>query len=156
MKLETHLKRLKESFEVINECIEKGLIERQQTLGFTTSAAAAEMLEAYLHKKSLIEESKNIDNFKNIDLENKQVKKFKSHVINFLRIVRRRNEKGSDKEYGFIDILKQEIKMPKDLINLLVFCTLDVKSKRLAIYSELDNGSLSEVKSIKFEIKNLK
>ena len=69
--------------------------------------------------------------------------------------MRRKNEKGSDKEYGFIEILNQEIKMPKKLINLFVFCTLDLKSKKLIISSELDNGSLKEIKSIKFKIKNI-
>jgi hypothetical protein len=50
-------------------------------------------------------------------------------TIYFLRIVRRKKDKGSDKEYGFIDILKHEIKLPKDLINLFVFRVLDLKSK---------------------------
>lgn len=104
----------------------------------------------------IISENKSIDKSKDNDLENKSINKFKSHIIHFLRIVRRKNEKGSDEEYGFIDILKQEIKMPTDLINLFVFCTLDVKSKKLTIRSELDNGLLKEVKSIKFEIENIK
>ena len=96
-----------------------------------------------------------LDDFKDIDLENKYVKKFKSKNIHFLRIVRRKNEKGSDKEYGFINILNQEIRIPKEFINLFVFCTLDLKSKKLKICTELDNGSLSEVKLIKFEIENI-
>ena len=98
---------------------------------------------------------KHIDDFKNINLENKHVKNFKTQIIYFLRIVRRKNEKGSDKEYGFIEILNQEIKMPKKLINLFVFCALDLKSKKLIISSELDDGSLKKIKSIKFEIKNI-
>lgn len=97
----------------------------------------------------------HIDDFKNISLGNKNVKKFKSHVIHFLRIVRRKNEKDSDKEYGFINILKQEIKIPKELINLFVFCTLDLKSKKLTVNSELDNGSLNEIKSMRFKIENI-
>lgn len=96
-----------------------------------------------------------LNDFKDIDLENKNVKKFKSKNIHFLRIVRRKNEKGSDKEYGFINILNQEIKIPKELINLFVFCTLDLQSKKLKICTELDNGLLSEIKSIKFEIENI-
>src|SRR3989338_5032909 len=99
--------------------------------------------------------AKYIDDYTNINLENKHVNKFKTHIIYFLRIVRRKNEKGSNKEYGFIEILNQEIKMPKKLINLFVFCTLDLKSKRLIISSELDDGSLKEIKSIKFNIKNI-
>ena len=97
----------------------------------------------------------HIDDFKNINLENKNVKKFKSQIIHFLRIVRRKNEKDSDKEYGFINILKQEIEIPKELINLFVFCTLDLKSKKLTVNSELDNGTLNEIKSMRFKIENI-
>ncbi len=102
-----------------------------------------------------INTAKYIEEFKNVNLENKQVKKFKTHIIYFLRIVRRKNEKGSDKEYGFIEILNQKIKMPKKLINLFVFCTLDLKSKKLIISSEIDDGSLSKIKSIRFKIENV-
>jgi len=98
---------------------------------------------------------KYIDDFKYANLENKCVEQFKADKIYFLRIVRRKNDKGSDKEYGFIDILKHEIKLPKDLINLFVFCVLDLKSKLLKINIELDDGSLKEVKSIAFVIKNV-
>lgn len=55
MKIEDHLKNLKESLDVINESIEKGLIERQRNIGFNTSAACADMLEILLHKNSLID-----------------------------------------------------------------------------------------------------
>ena len=98
---------------------------------------------------------KHIDDFKDVNLENKCVEHFKADKIHFLRIVRRKNDKDSDKEYGFIDILKHEIKLPKDLINLFVFCVLDLKSKLLKINIELDDGSLKEVKSMAFVIKNV-
>jgi len=98
---------------------------------------------------------KHIDDFKDVNLENKCVEHFMADKIYFLRIVRRKNDKGSDKEYGFIDILKHEIKLPKDLINLFVFCVLDLKSKLLKINIELDNGYLKEVKSMAFVIKNV-
>ena len=55
MKIETHLKNLKESFEVIEESIEKGLVERQRNIGFNTSAACIDMLEMLLHKHDLID-----------------------------------------------------------------------------------------------------
>ncbi len=54
MKIEVHLKNLKESVEIIEESIEKGLIERQRNIAFNASAAA-DMLEMFLHKKSLID-----------------------------------------------------------------------------------------------------
>ncbi|MBU2639877.1 MAG: hypothetical protein KKG75_04200 [Nanoarchaeota archaeon] len=55
MKLESHLANLEESLEVIEESIEKGLVERQRNIGFNTSAAVVDMLEIFLHKKSLID-----------------------------------------------------------------------------------------------------
>lgn len=70
-----------------------------------------------------------------MNLENKCVEHFMAGKIYFLRIVRRKNDKGSDNEYAFIDILKHEIKLPKDLINLLVFCVLDLKSSFLRLIS---------------------
>ncbi|MAH47998.1 hypothetical protein CMI37_19405 [Candidatus Pacearchaeota archaeon] len=55
MKNETHLRNLNESLKLIEESIEKGLIERQRTIGFNTSAASADMLEILLHKNDLID-----------------------------------------------------------------------------------------------------
>ena len=98
---------------------------------------------------------KHMADFKNANLENKNVKLFMADKIYFLRIVRRKNDKESDTEYGFIDILKHEIKLPKDLINLFVFCVLDLRSKNLKICIELDDGSLKVVKSTEFVIKNV-
>ena len=98
---------------------------------------------------------KHMNDFKNVNLENKAVKHFRADKIYFLRIVRRKNDKGSDKEYGFIDILKHEIKLPKDSINLFVFCVLDIRSKNLKINIELDDGSLKVIKSTEFIIKSV-
>ena len=55
MKIESHLENLKESLAVIEESIVKGLIERQRTIGFHTSAACIDLLEIFLHKHSLID-----------------------------------------------------------------------------------------------------
>jgi len=96
-----------------------------------------------------------MDDFKDVDLRNKYFKYFKADKIYFLRIVRRKNDKDSDEEYGFIDILKHEIKLPKYLINLFVFCIMDIRLKHLKINIELDNGSLKEIKSVAFIIKNV-
>lgn len=54
MKIEDHLRNIKESLEVIKESIQKNIQERQRNIGFNTSAAASEMLEVYLHKENLI------------------------------------------------------------------------------------------------------
>ncbi|MEA3325136.1 MAG: hypothetical protein U9Q37_08380 [Euryarchaeota archaeon] len=96
-----------------------------------------------------------MDDFKDVDLENMYVKYFKADKIYFLRIVRRKNNKGSDEEYGFIDILTHEIKLPKDLINLFIFCIINIKLKWLEINIELGDGSLKEIKSVAFTIKNI-
>lgn len=56
MKLDIHLRNIKESVEVLNDCIEKGLLERQRTIGFTTSAAAVDLFEMLLHKKNLLDQ----------------------------------------------------------------------------------------------------
>lgn len=101
------------------------------------------------------EDVKYMDDFKDVDLENMHAKYFKVDKIYFLRIVRRKNDKGSDEEYGFIDVLKHEIRLPKDLINLFVLCTINIRSKQLEINIELDDGSLKEIKSVAFTIKNV-
>lgn len=55
MKIEDHYKNVKESLEVLEECIEKGLVARQRTIGFNASAASADLLEILLHKFNLID-----------------------------------------------------------------------------------------------------
>lgn len=54
MKIEDHIRNIKENQEVIKESIQKGLQERQRNIGFNASVAAAEMLEVYLQKNNLI------------------------------------------------------------------------------------------------------
>ena len=54
MKIESHKARLKESIEVIEDSIEKGLLKRQRNIGFNTSSASIDLLEIYLHKLNLI------------------------------------------------------------------------------------------------------
>lgn len=55
MRVEDHFRNLKESLEVIDDSIEKGLVERQRNIGFNISAACADLLEIFLHQKSLID-----------------------------------------------------------------------------------------------------
>ena len=55
MKIESHEEGLKESLALIEECVIKGIAERQRTLGFHISAASADLLEILLHKHSLID-----------------------------------------------------------------------------------------------------
>jgi len=55
MRIEEHIKGIRESIRLIEYSIEKGLVDNQRTIGFNTSAAAVDMLEMLLHKKSLID-----------------------------------------------------------------------------------------------------
>ncbi len=56
MKIEKHMKNLKESTDVLEECIKRGdLVGRQRTIGFHTSAASVDLLEIFLHQKNLID-----------------------------------------------------------------------------------------------------
>lgn len=60
MKIEDHLKNIQESIEEIEEAIEKGLTKRQRSLGFHVSVAATELLEVFLHKLGLLDESRTL------------------------------------------------------------------------------------------------
>ena len=46
---------MKESLDVIDEGITKGIVNRQRTLGFSISAASADMFEIFLHKNKLVD-----------------------------------------------------------------------------------------------------
>ena len=60
MNIESHKRAIKESLEMIMESIQKGVSERQRTIGFHCSVAAADMLELFLHSKGLINPGKTI------------------------------------------------------------------------------------------------
>ena len=83
MKIEDHLRNINESLDVIRECIEKGIEERQRNISFNVSVASTEMLEVFLHRKELINPSSMVkhDFFSSVrkasehlsfDFENKQ------------------------------------------------------------------------------------
>lgn len=102
-----------------------------------------------------VKNKKKISDFKQADLVNKDVSKFKTKDIYFLRIVRRKGEKGGDSETGFINILGKEIILNKDIINLFVFCRINLRTKKIIISTELETGKLKEVKTQNFKIKNI-
>ena len=58
MKEREHRKEIKESLEVINESVQIGVESRQRTIGFHCSAAAADLLELYLHHLNTINPGK--------------------------------------------------------------------------------------------------
>lgn len=102
-----------------------------------------------------VKNKKKISDFKQADLVNKDVSKFKTKDIYFLRIVRRKGEKGGDSETGFINILGKEIILNQDIINLFVFCRINLRTKKIIISTELETGKLKEVKTQNFKIKNI-
>lgn len=102
------------------------------------------------------DEIKYMADFKDVDFDNKEVKKFRANRIYWLRIVRRKNEKGTDKEYGHINILKHEIKLPKNMINMFVFCVFDIKSKKMKINIEQADGTLKEVERLDFVVNGMR
>lgn len=55
MHIEKHKERMNESIEVIDECISKDINKRQRTLGFSISAASADMFEIFLHNSKLVD-----------------------------------------------------------------------------------------------------
>ena len=53
MKIESHLENLKESVAEIEIAVKVGLIQKQRTIGFHTSAGAIDMLETIFHSLNL-------------------------------------------------------------------------------------------------------
>ena len=98
---------------------------------------------------------KYIQDIKGLDLENKHVSKFKADSIYFLRIVRRKGEKGGRDERGFIDLLGTKIHLKIDLINLFVLCELKINDQNLIISTENDKGNLLKIKEQPMKLKNI-
>jgi hypothetical protein len=114
--------------------------------------------EKYSHlidNNAEIKYPKYITDFKGIDFSNTQINKLKSHRIYFLRIVRRKGNKADSNEEGYINILGKEIVLGKDLINLFVFCEVNIKEEKLTVNTENEAGQLIEIKRINFKIKNI-
>ena len=46
--------------------------------------------------------------------------------------------------------------MPKNYINLFTWCELDIKSKKLEVSVEEEDGRLTSVKTVKYQLGNIK
>jgi len=55
MNIDKHKERLKESLQVIEESVNTGILNRQRTIGFSVSAASADLFEIYLHQNNLVD-----------------------------------------------------------------------------------------------------
>ncbi len=95
-----------------------------------------------------------IDNC-NIDVNNKRVSKFQQTKVYFLRIVRRKGDKGDKNEKGFIEILGNTIFLGKDLINQFTFSILEIKKEEISINIETDDKELLEVKKKTIKLKTI-
>lgn len=115
MNIEKHIERLKESIEVIDENITKDITKRQRTIGFSVSAASADMFEIFLHKKKLVDPGFIVKHewFKS---KNKTKEKFpfdfedKEKILKIMNSIEEKRDAlcyGVPKEEGFI----------KDVIN---------------------------------------
>jgi hypothetical protein len=60
MNVEDHRRAIRESLEVIKEAVQRGLEQRQRTIGFHCSAAATDLLELFLHQHNAINPGKVI------------------------------------------------------------------------------------------------
>ena len=115
----------------------------------------------YKKYSDLIENNPEINNqkfmkdFKLEELENRSVKKFREKTIYFLRIVRRKGEKGGENEKGFINILGRDIPLDKSYINLFTFNTIDLDKMELSVRIEKEDGGVEEIKRRKFIVKNV-
>lgn len=103
---------------------------------------------------SELKESRKMSDFKDVDLANKKIESFREKNIYFLRIVRRKGDKGGRNEKGFINILGHELTIKKDLINLFVFCRLSLSLEKIIISTEV-NGILKVVSRKKYIVRNL-
>ncbi len=99
-----------------------------------------------------IKKPRYIGDYKKIDLENRKKYKFKKNKIYFLRIVRRKGDKGEKNEKGFINVLGIDIILPKSCINLYTFSIIDLKKEKISINTEDENGKLFERKNTSFPV----
>lgn len=116
---------------------------------------AYEKYSTLINNNPTVEQPQYIGELKQVDYGNKKLSGFKTTTIYFLRIVRRRGEKSTQKEHGYIDILGVEIKMSIALINLFVLCQLELKKQKIIIRMETPEGKLETIKTIKYKVKNL-
>ena len=102
-----------------------------------------------------ITEPKFMSDFKVKELKNREVKKFREKKIHFLRIVRRKGEKGGKDEMGFINILGNDILLDTSYINLFTFNTIDLDKMELSIKIEKNDGCLEVIEERNFTVKNV-
>ncbi|MBS3813733.1 hypothetical protein KGY64_07940 [Candidatus Bipolaricaulota bacterium] len=76
-------------------------------------------------------------------------------AIYWLRIVRNGTEKAKKKDIGTIDILGEEIEVPKPYVNQFTLNKLQLKDDKLAVMVEDDDGKLETIKERELEVENV-
>lgn len=101
--------------------------------------------------------SRYISNVKGIDFSNRNVNKFLESNIYFLRIVNaaESTQCSTKTDHGTINILGRWISLDAKFINLFVFCELNLKSKKLFIYQEIDSGEKVLIKQVEYVVNNV-
>lgn len=102
MKTEDHLNNIRESLEVINESIQKGIEKRQRNIAFNISTASAEMLEVFLHKLNILHPSAMIkhDWFSSIRKAEEKLKFEFPHKQEIIKIIYEIESKRNPLCYG--------------------------------------------------------
>jgi len=89
------------------------------------------------------------------DLQNELKEDLEDPIIYWLRIVRNNTEKAKEKDKGTIDILGEEIELPKPYVNQFTLNKLQLKDDKLSVMVEDDDGKLETIKQQKLEVENV-
>jgi len=88
-------------------------------------------------------------------LQNELRNDLEDPTIYWLRIVRNGTEKAKQKDIGTIDILGEEIELPKPYVNQFTLNKLQLKEDRLSVMVEDDDGKLETIKQRELEVENV-
>ena len=88
-------------------------------------------------------------------LQNELRNDLENPTIYWLRIVRNGTEKAKQKDIGTIDILGEEIELPKPYVNQFTLNKLQLKEDRLSVMVEDDDGKLETIKQRELEVENV-
>src|SRR6056297_278286 len=88
-------------------------------------------------------------------LQNELKDDLEDPTIYWLRIVRNGTEKAKQKDIGTIDILGEEIELPKPYVNQFTLNKLQLKDDELSIMIEKEDGTLETIKQLELEVENV-
>jgi len=89
------------------------------------------------------------------NLQDQLIDDLENPIIYWLRIVRNGTEKAKEKDIGTIDILGEEIEVPKPYVNQFTLNKLQLKNDKLSVMVEDDEGKLETIKQQELEVENV-